>query len=744
MSFPILLRDVILGTLTIGSVNANEYRSVETKGLQLLAQQLGVIIDRVNLFKKVTEDAEFIRNLLDSIDTIVYTIDREYRILEGNRAWNNFLQAYGEAAPQEYRGMNIFDILPDERLKILLHSVLGDLFAGSVRYFSREIVLQSTYGERVYQVTINPIISEKVITGLVINHADITDVKRTASELKKYSEQLLMLNSIASFIQASKSKSEILNHTIPQLQRMIDADGLITFLKESDSDILTLSAHSIIQPSYLERIPQISLTTTITGEVLRSRKPLFIQRRVAHDPRVLPVFRELFQTAGVEALAILPLATYNQIFGALFILYRKEKPFTDQVIQILSLACNQLGTALENVELYSQLQTQVQQLSVMYQIGQQLTSTLEIERVFEIVVENLQKIIPFDRLTIEMLNPERSELTSWYDVTQLHGVVQMFSNQPETKPIEPSSPEWQTIRNKSAFAVESGNKLLVPMLSKERIIGILTIIDRQVTRYSESQVQMLESVANLMAIALEKGKLYQETINKTMEIERRNKELNDFTYVVSHDLKEPLISIEGFSRILEADYGTTIPEDGKEFMDSIVAASGRMKNLIDDLLMLSRVSRPGEAFKPVPLQEVVDEIKADIEFSLLKKNAVFTVENALPVIIGNRAHLKILFQNLISNALKFNKKDQPHIEIGFQNSENNAYLFYVRDDGIGIEKDFQEKIFVIFQRLHRREEYEGTGAGLAIVRKIVEIHKGTIWVESEPGLGSTFYFTLPK
>jgi chemotaxis family two-component system sensor kinase Cph1 len=160
--------------------------------------------------------------------------------------------------------------------------------------------------------------------------------------------------------------------------------------------------------------------------------------------------------------------------------------------------------------------------------------------------------------------------------------------------------------------------------------------------------------------------------------------------------------------------------------------------------MLSRVSRLSESFRPVDIRAIIDEIKTDMEFTIRQKGVRVEVQEDLPLVPGNATQLQMVFRNLIGNAIKFNKKPNPVVEIGFHNAENNTYLFHIRDNGIGIEPDFHEKIFVIFQRLHRREEYEGSGAGLAIVKKIIEIHKGRIWVESVVGEGSTFYFTIPK
>jgi light-regulated signal transduction histidine kinase (bacteriophytochrome) len=262
--------------------------------------------------------------------------------------------------------------------------------------------------------------------------------------------------------------------------------------------------------------------------------------------------------------------------------------------------------------------------------------------------------------------------------------------------------------------------------------------------YNKTHLLLLESIGNLTAIALDKAKLHEETVQKSLEIQRRNKELDDFTYVVSHDLKEPLISIEGFSNILLLDYQEVIKSEGKEYLDSIVGASGRMKHLIDDLLMLSRVSSPSESFRDVSIKEIIEELLRDMEYTIKQKSVNVVIADNLPIVFGNETHLKVVLRNLIGNAVKFNDKSIPIVEIGFHNTENNYYLFFIKDNGIGIEKQFYEKVFVIFQRLHRREEYEGTGAGLAIAKKIIELHHGKIWLDSEPGKGTTFYFTLPK
>jgi light-regulated signal transduction histidine kinase (bacteriophytochrome) len=253
----------------------------------------------------------------------------------------------------------------------------------------------------------------------------------------------------------------------------------------------------------------------------------------------------------------------------------------------------------------------------------------------------------------------------------------------------------------------------------------------------------LESIATLTGIAIGKATLYEDTLRTSREIERRNKELDDFTYVVSHDLKEPLISIEGYSKIVMKDYGERLDAEGRDYLTAVVQSTTRMKHLIEDLLTLSRIGRMHEAHETVSVRKVVDEILYDLQWSLKEKNVGVTVAENLPKVRYNGTRLSMVFRNLIANAMKFNDKPNPTIDIGVR-EEESEFVLSVADNGIGIERQYFDRIFTIFQRLQRSEEYRGTGAGLTITKRIVEREGGRIWLESEPGKGSTFYFTIRK
>jgi PAS domain S-box-containing protein len=226
------------------------------------------------------------------------------------------------------------------------------------------------------------------------------------------------------------------------------------------------------------------------------------------------------------------------------------------------------------------------------------------------------------------------------------------------------------------------------------------------------------------------------------ELERSNRDLEQFAYVASHDLQEPLRMISSFTQLLEQRYKGKLDKSADEFTEFVVDGANRMQRMINDLLSYSRVSSRGKPFEPVNNEEILAQVQVNL-LLLIEENQALLTHESLPEITADASQMLHLFQNLIGNAIKFRGKEPPRVHV-FSESREEEWMFGVRDNGIGIAKEYFDRIFVIFQRLHSREEYSGTGIGLAICKKIVERHGGRIWVESEPGKGSTFFFTIPK
>lgn len=225
------------------------------------------------------------------------------------------------------------------------------------------------------------------------------------------------------------------------------------------------------------------------------------------------------------------------------------------------------------------------------------------------------------------------------------------------------------------------------------------------------------------------------------ELERSNRELEQFAYVASHDLKEPLRMVAGYTQLLSMRYGDRLDPKGRSFLGFATEGASRLQRMVDDLLAYSRVRREPGALQPVHLEETMAAVRIHLK-GLLEERGVDLRVGAMPTVLADRGQMVQLLLNLIQNAVKFSPQDRPVVEVGAQREGDHVEV-WVRDHGIGIQPQQQERIFQIFQRLHLREEYEGNGIGLAVCRKIVEQYGGRIWVESAPGQGSTFHATLP-
>ena len=318
-------------------------------------------------------------------------------------------------------------------------------------------------------------------------------------------------------------------------------------------------------------------------------------------------------------------------------------------------------------------------------------------------------------------------------------------------------------RYQQSLLPEARSEMALPLISRGRVIGAMSLQSSRVAAFSDEDSTTLRPMTNLLANAIENARLYaaaqQEIAERVraeaalaqlaQELARSNAELEQFAYAASHDLQEPLRMVSSFVQLLAQRYQGVLDADADEFIEFAVDGASRMQRLINDLLAFSRVGTRGKEFEPTNCGAIFKIVLTNLQVAIAESAAVVT-HNPLPVVMADGSQLVQLFQNLITNAIRFRGDDSPVIHIGADwvdgGSQGEAahWVFAVRDNGLGIDPEYAERIFVIFQRLHIREEYPGTGIGLAICKKIVERHGGRIWVESEPGKGATFCFTLPK
>ena len=311
--------------------------------------------------------------------------------------------------------------------------------------------------------------------------------------------------------------------------------------------------------------------------------------------------------------------------------------------------------------------------------------------------------------------------------------------------IHPEDRDWFQKAVQVAFENETGLNLGFRIREADQTIRFLHI-NSEIQFNPQKEPHCLSgTIQDVSALKRSEDMLQQLNANlekRAQELRASNAELERFAFVASHDLQEPLRMVSSFLSLLEEETGRQLNEAAREYIRFAVDGAERMKKLVAALLEYSRLGTASESWEPINCNEVLAEARDLLDLSIKETGAVLVV-HPLPTVKGIAAQLQQLFQNLISNALKYRSAAQPQIEIGCRDGQGQ-WIFYVKDNGIGIDPRYFEKIFIIFQRLHEKSRYSGTGIGLAICKKIVEKHGGTIWVESVPGQGCHFYFTIPK
>ncbi|UQN09057.1 ATP-binding protein (plasmid) [Deinococcus sp. QL22] len=280
----------------------------------------------------------------------------------------------------------------------------------------------------------------------------------------------------------------------------------------------------------------------------------------------------------------------------------------------------------------------------------------------------------------------------------------------------------------------------LPVSRGSEVVGVFIAVLFDARRWTPTDKVVLETVVRSLGLALERAEQAGELQQRTRQLERSNAELEQFAYIASHDLQAPIRAVTSFAGLLDRKYGGALDDRGLVYLRQIVDGGEHMKRLVDDLLTFSRVHTEQREGGPVEVGGIVDSViqrlRPDLRDAHLNRTA-------LPVVKADARQVDQLFQNLISNGLKYRRDGvTPQVQVSAE-QDGLMWRFAVSDNGIGIEAQYFERIFVIFQRLHGRDTYEGTGIGLAVCKKIVERHGGQLWLESTPGEGSTFFFTLP-
>lgn len=426
--------------------------------------------------------------------------------------------------------------------------------------------------------------------------------------------------------------------------------------------------------------------------------------------------------------------------------------------------CRTIDSAIGQASLQKQLEKSQQQQQLLATTALQIRRFLDLAEILDATVTQVRRLLNCDRVVIYQFNPDMSGTIvaesvgkNWKTSLDSQITDTCFQSRGATEYRQGRKQVLSNIYEAGLsdchlnlleeFEVKAN--LVVPIVQVERereqefdrLWGLLIChqCDRP-RQWQEDEINLLEGLATQIGIAIQQAELYKTLNLRVQELARSNQDLEHFAYVASHDLREPLRKIKSFIELLAEDYRGQLDPTADKYINYIARGAERMQALISDLLTYSRVGKGELVLGPTDLNLLLERVKTDLSLIIEENNATI-VGDFLPIVEANPQLLDRVLQNLIANSLKFRSEADPIIKISAR-QQNGEWLISVCDNGIGIHPKYQERIFVIFQRLHGREKYPGTGLGLAICQKIIQRHGGRIWVESEPGKGSTFYFTL--
>ena len=470
-----------------------------------------------------------------------------------------------------------------------------------------------------------------------------------------------------------------------------------------------------------------------------------------------------------------PLRSRGRVTGLIALDGKRKGQFTEHHAELAVTFADQVAIAIENADLFSNLQTELEERKALIaelelkniesetlrESSAIVSATLEKTETIDRILDQLERVVPFDSASVQLVDGNMLKIVSEKGFAlredELGRGFNINANEASYPVLRGTAPYvlFDDIQQHDpTFAEAPHNRIhawmAVPLKVKGQVIGVIALDGYKIGQFTERHASLAVTYANQVAIALENARLYSDlqsdlAIRQDLisELETKNAELERFTYTVSHDLKSPLFTIRGFLGYLEEDALAGNHERVRSDMQRITDATNKMQQLLNELLELSRIGRLMNEPVDIPFEELARDAVTLIQGRIMERGVAIHIDAGMPVVHGDRQRLLEVVQNLVDNAAKFmGNQPEPRIEIGHDGEEAGKLIFHVRDNGIGIPPEHHERVFGLFNKLDVKAD--GTGIGLTLVKRIVEVHGGRIWVQSEAGKGSTFFFTLSK
>jgi PAS domain S-box-containing protein len=598
---------------------------------------------------------------------------------------------------------------------------------------------------------------------------ELEERKALIHELEKKNAEAETMREGTAIVAATLEIPETVQRILEQIKRVVQYDSASVWLYHGERAVMV---GEIGLPPEMKGPREYIRSTDAPDHRLWNNEDDVLYVLLADTHADYPIFHEpplnyIHGWLGVS------LRARGKLIGFIALDSRTPDKFTEHDAELASIFAKQVSVAIENASLFSDLQTELKERSEL--IGELETkniesetlrestaivvSTLEISDTVQRILEQVKRVVQYDSASVWLYQddhaymmgsnglPEGAESPGKYKVGKNEPDYAFWKDNVPYILLDDIQEEYPDFRTPPKNYIHGW--LTIPLRVRGKLIGFISLDSRQPAKFTVHDAELALTFADQVSIALENARLFSDleaelNARKVLitELESKNAELERFTYTVSHDLKSPLFTIRGFLGYLEQDALTGNYTRLRSDMQRIVDATNKMQNLLNDLLELSRVGRVGNNPEVIPFEALAREAAEIVHGQIVERGIAVHIHPKLPMVYGDRMRLLEVVQNLMDNASKFmGDQPKPYIEVGQEGEENGKPIFYVRDNGIGISPEHHERVFGLFNKLDVKAD--GTGIGLALVRRIIDVHGGRIWVQSEAGKGSTFYFTIP-
>jgi K+-sensing histidine kinase KdpD len=582
----------------------------------------------------------------------------------------------------------------------------------------------------------------------------LQEMKGKLLAAQSFYNRVSTLTDIALQIDAARGRTEILQVLRNEIKWLVEFDVCFVGLLSRSHTSYSITTLSAIADSTELDGKTFQLNQGMPGWAIQNQSPILMD--VSAGPAFTESIEGTLSDLGMKSLLVVPLRTSDETLGALTLSAATPGAYVEQDLWIAQLLAHMVAVALRNSDLFDDAKKRIAQIELVSEIAEKLTSTLELDELLNSAADLIRKNFNYFDVTIFLVHKPENDvvlvahsgnyvdfLPHGYRQRMSDGIVGWVATHGERLLANDVTQEERYM----AYEYHSTkSELAVPIIVEHEIVGVLNVEDTKVHAFDETDVIVLETLCGQIGSAIRKAKLYEEVKRANTKLTELDRMKSDFLGIVSHDFRSPLASIILAAKALLKRGEAVEPQRLTEYLTIIVDQADKLNHLAEDTLSIAKMEsgQLSYFFKVVNVERLVKDAAALVNISR-RHSVEHIVEEDVAYIRGDQAKLRQVIQNLLSNAVKYSPKGGI-VRVRAQSHSEDEILISVSDEGIGIQYDQMDRLFQKFSRIDSAEsrEIKGSGLGLWICREIVQAHGGRIWAESEPGQGSTFFFTLKR